>query len=152
MLQHLMGAFRHEDAGKSSSIAYHIENAFIANDLDDVFERVNGMFATIPYRLFENQQEKYYHSLVHILFTYLGIYIHSEVNTSKGSIDAVVQTDTHIYILEFKLDKSADQALEQIQDKGYADKFLNEKKKVLAVGVNFSSKEKKVVEWKTLEL
>ena len=152
MLQHLMGAFRHGESGKSSAIAYDVEEAFIIGDLAQVMELINGIFATIPYQLFENQQEKYYHSLVHILFTYLGIYIESEVNTSKGRADAIVQTDDFAYFIEFKLDKSADTALQQIQEKGYANKYLNSDKKIQAVGINFSSTEKRIVEWKVQEL
>ncbi len=152
MLQHLMGAFRHGESGKSSTIAYYIEEAFNKGDLEEVFDRINNMFASIPYALFEKQQEKYYHSLVHILFTYLGIYIQSEVNTSKGRIDAVVQTDDHIYILEFKLDKSPDLAIQQIQEKGYADKYLDTNKKILAVGVCFGRKEKEIIDWKAVEI
>ena len=85
--------------------------------------------------------------MIHVLFSYLGIYIKSEVNTSKGRADAVVETDTHIFILEFKLDKSAKVAIEQIKDRGYDEQHHRKNKIVKLLGVNFSSKKKCVEGW-----
>ena len=106
------------------------------------------MFASIPYHLFEARNESYYHSLIHILFDYIGIYIQSEVLTNRGRADAVVETDTHVYIIEFKLDKTTMEAIQQIKQRGYDERHLHKSKIVKLVGVNFSSKEKKVEGWK----
>ena len=72
------------------------------------------------------------------------------MNTSDGRIDAVVQTDTHIYILEFKLDESANEAINQIQEKGYAEKYQSLEKQIVGLGINFSSTTKSVEDWKTI--
>lgn len=79
---------------------------------------------------------------------YLGQFIDAEVNTSDGRIDAVVQTETHVYVLAFKLDERADAALDQIREKGYADKYKTLDQEVLALGINFSSESKSVNDWK----
>ena len=110
------------------------------------------MFASIPYQIFEAKKEKYYHSLIHLLFTYLGIFVKSEVNTNKGRMDALVETDTHIYVLEFKLDKSAEEAIEQIKKRGYAEQFAQTNKELIAVGVNFSSTSKNVEAWESQKI
>ncbi|MBV7338128.1 PD-(D/E)XK nuclease domain-containing protein [Chloroflexi bacterium TSY] len=79
-------------------------------------------------------------------------YTDSEVNTNDGRLDCVVQTSTHIYILEFKLDKSADEALQQIKDKGYADKYAADPRPKVLLGINFSGEKKTVDEWKMCEV
>jgi hypothetical protein len=87
--------------------------------------------------------------LIHLVFHYLGLYTESEVNTNDGRLDCVVKTPTHIYVIEFKLDKSADAALKQIRDKGYAEKYRADPREKVLVGVNFSSELKTVDGWKS---
>ncbi len=147
MMQHLIAAFRHDEVSESTIYAYDLEEALKNNDIPLVIDIINSLFASIPYQLFEAEKEKYYHTLIHLLFTYLGIYIQSEVNSSKGRVDALVETQTHIYLLEFKLDKSAAKAIEQIKEKGYAEQHMQKNKKVIALGINFSSKNKCVTDW-----
>ena len=84
-----------------------------------------------------------------MVFQYLGQFIEAEVNTSDGRIDAVVQTDTHVYVLEFKLDESAEEAIQQIQKKGYGEKYQSLEKQIVGFGINFSSTTKSVDDWKT---
>jgi RecB family endonuclease NucS len=73
--------------------------------------------------------------------------IHSEVCTSDGRIDSLVETDSHIYILEYKLNRSAKAALEQVKQKRYYQAYWNTGKPVIGVGVNFSSKTKNIQGW-----
>ena len=149
MLQHLISAFRHDKPSQSTAIAYYVEKGFEEGNLEQVIEYINKMFSTIPYPIFDAKKEKYYHSLIHTLFTYVGLYIKSEVTTSKGRVDAIVEVEERIYILEFKLDKTAQKAIEQIKEKGYAEQFNGSEKQLVAFGINFSSKEKQVNDWKT---
>jgi len=85
------------------------------------------------------------------MIQYLGQFIEAEVHTSDGRIDAVVQTDTQVYVLEFKLDESAEAAIAQIQQKGYTDKYQNLGKQIIGLGINFSSASKNVSDWKIAE-
>jgi PD-(D/E)XK nuclease superfamily len=84
---------------------------------------------------------------VHLYFRYLGLFINSEVHTSDGRMNAVVQTDTHIFIIEFKLDESAAIALQQIKDKKYADKYALDNKPIVSIGINFNSIKKSIDDW-----
>ena len=77
----------------------------------------------------------------------LGQYIESEVNTNDGRLDAVVKTPKYIYILEFKLDKNAQTALDQIKTKGYAEKYYADEREKILIGINFNSELKTVDEW-----
>jgi hypothetical protein len=73
-------------------------------DFETFFDKINSLFASIPHQIFIEKREAYYHSILHIAFTLLGFWVESEVNTSKGRIDTVLQNDTDIFILEFKVE------------------------------------------------
>ncbi len=82
--------------------------------------------------------------MVHLTFSLLGSYIQSEVHSANGRCDALVQTDKYIFALEFKLDKTAEEALQQIEVKEYLAPFAISPQQKIAVGINFSSEHKKV--------
>jgi hypothetical protein len=105
------------------------------------------MLKDVPSHLLDDKGEHFYHALVHLHFRYLGLFMDSEVHTSDGRMDAVVRTPAHIYLLEFKIDQSAEAALAQIRDKGYADKFRLENKPIIGVGICFDAQKKAVREW-----
>ena len=147
MLEVLIERFVGVDAELSAALIIKIRNAFRANDLERVIQILQEVFKKLPYFLHEHYPEKFFHAAIHLLFSYLGIRIHSEVCTSDGRIDSLVETDTHIYILEYKLDQSAQAALEQIKQKRYYQAYWHLGKPVIGVGVNFSSKNKNIEGW-----
>lgn len=151
MLQYLVAGFSHGSYTQTTPIVLHLRKAFLQNDLDKVIRIINGLFKSIPSQIFIRDKEAYCHSVVYLVFQYLGQFIDSEVNTSDGRIDAVVETETHVYVMEFKLDESADAALAQIRQKGYAEKYSSSGKTVLGWGINFSSESKRVEAWKVAE-
>ncbi|MCC5916499.1 MAG: PD-(D/E)XK nuclease domain-containing protein, partial [Cryomorphaceae bacterium] len=111
---------------------------------EDLTEAINQAFAHIPYDLWQKENEHFYHAIVHLLFSLLGVYIHSEVHTKRGRADAEIIFEDHIYCMEFKLDKSAEDAIEQIRERGYLEKHQNSGKKLHLIGINFSSEKKEV--------
>ena len=152
MLAYLIAEMRYDDTLSSTPTVVSLHRAFAANDLEQVIKLVKSIFKTIPSQIFIAKAEHYYHSLTYLVFHYLGLYTESEVNTNDGRLDCVVKTPTHIYVIEFKLDKSADEALQQIKDKGYAEKYRTDPRPKVLVGVNFSSEQKTVAEWKLEDL
>ena len=136
-----------------ASIQVHqLKSAFEQNKLDHIRAIINTLFADLPYSLFETDRktsERFYHSLIHLLFKYLGVYIESEVHTSFGRADSVVQTSTDIYIFEFKHNNSAENALAQIIDKKYADKYRMQGKTIHGIGVNFNFETRSIDSWLT---
>jgi hypothetical protein len=80
----------------------------------------------------------------------LSFYIDVERHTSDGRMDMLMQTKDYIYILEFKMDKSADEALAQIEEKQYAKPFEMDSRKLYKIGVNFSSTTRWIEEWKMI--
>ncbi|MEM8524757.1 MAG: AAA family ATPase [Bacteroidota bacterium] len=147
LLRYLIGAFRYDPAFKSTPIVVKLMEAFVDGNVERIMEIINALFKSIPSHIFIKEKEAYYHSLVYLIFQYLGQFIEAEVHTSDGRIDAVVQTDERIYLLEFKLDQSAEAAMAQIKAKKYEEKYQLASKKTIALGINFSSATKSVEGW-----
>ena len=123
--------------------------AFIATDLDRIKELINSLLAGLPYEAYRKTAEGLFHGLIHFIFQLLGMYIKSEVHSSRGRADAVVETATHVFIFEFKFKKTAEEALQQIKDRKYADKYRAFNKTIIGIGVNFVPEDKEINEWET---
>lgn len=152
MLQHLIGAFSHSSGLTSKPTVVKLRHAFVANDIAQVVKIINSLFKSIPSTIFIKSKEAYYHSVVFLVFQYLGQFIDAEINTSDGRIDAVVQTETVIYVIEFKLDQSAKAAIQQIEKKAYSEKYAASEKSIMALGINFSSASKSIDDWQLTEI
>ena len=121
-------------------------------DYDAFFRRLQSFFADTPYEVIAGQKperdtELHYQNVLFIVFRLIGLYAKVEYHTSNGRIDLVVQTDRYIYIMEFKLNGSAEDALRQIDEKRYALPFANDGRKVFKIGVNFSSETRNIERW-----
>ena len=147
-LAFLLEAYSFVQVNNVSPWAIKLEKALFSKDIPMVIDLVNSMFADIPSHIFDGKSEKYYHSLMHLILQYLGTNIESEVNTNKGRIDTVLKTPQYIYILEFKFDKSAHEALADIYTRGYVQKYAHLGKAIIGVGINFSSIVKGIDDWK----
>ena len=128
-----------------------LRNALRRKDIAEVINIMNATFASLPYDLWLSDKEHFFHAIIHLTFSLLGTYIRSEAHTAQGRCDALVETADHIYAFEFKRDKTAAAALQQIKDKGYLLPYADSKKERIAVGVNFSSETKQVVDWVVAE-
>ena len=144
LTQYLMASYRERSEAVLPTVVDFLD-ALESNDIPQAILHVNTIFSTIPAELWQKENEHFYHALIHLTFVLLGAYVQSEVNSSNGRCDAVLQTDEYIYAFEFKLDKTSEQALQQIEDKGYLKPYAASPKTKIAVGVNFS-KENKCVE------
>ena len=94
------------------------------------------------------KSEATFQTVFYAIFRLLGFNIDAESCTNDGRIDAVVQTDDHIYLFEFKLDDD-DIALSQIKEKAYFKKYLQSSKKITMIGVNFDSEKGQLIDWQT---
>ena len=137
----LLAEYSHSRATKTQPLVFKIKKAFEEGAIELIFEHLNSLFASIPYDIFEESRESYYHSIIFLTFSLLGYYIQAEVHTSKGRIDAVVQNADSIFILEFKIDESAKSALEQIKARDYAQQYQSEQKSIFLIGVACQDKE-----------
>ncbi len=124
-----------------------LNKAFLDNDLERVKTILNSLLAALPYEVYKKQSEGFYHGLLHLIFSYVGVYIESKPHLSNGRADVIVQTPQYIYIFEFKFNKNAEDALQQIKDKDYADKYRATGKPIIGIGVNFNKAKKKIMGW-----
>jgi len=148
MQQHLLLVYQEKYPGNALSPVVAIAKALAVGDIEQVVATLNGAFASIPYDLWQKENEHFYHALVHLTFSLLGAYIRSEVHTARGRCDALVENEHYIYAFEFKLDGSAEAALQQIHEKGYLAPYQGSPKEKVAVGINFSTEQKAVEGWK----
>ena len=112
--------------------------------------RLESLFATQDYQI-AGDAELYFHNAVSLIFQMLGFYTETERHTSDGRMDMVVQTADYIYLFEFKLDKSVEEALAQIEEREYALSFAHDPRKLFKIGVNFSSETRRIQNWKAVE-
>lgn len=115
-------------------------------DYDAFFRRLQSFFADTPYELVRDL-ELHYQNVLFIVFKLIGFYVKAEYHTSEGRIDLILQTDQFVYIMEFKLDGTAEEAIKQINDKHYAQAFNADKRKLYKIGINFSNKTRNIERW-----
>jgi Predicted AAA-ATPase/PD-(D/E)XK nuclease superfamily len=143
-IENLMAAYSHDDLGFGIVYVDKIRQFLERGEIGKVEGILNTIFKSLPYELWQKENEHFYHAIIHLTFTLLGVYVQSEVQTSDGRMDALIMMKDYIYCIEFKLDKSADEAIQQIKDKGYLTPFAHENRKRIAIGLNFSTSTKKV--------
>ena len=119
-------------------------------NFDEGLSILKDFFYQIPYML-NNKEERHYQTIIYVLFTWLGFYNKVEVYTAKGRIDCVLFSDKYIFIIEFKVDESAQIALDQINSLNYASKYQSDGRKIVKMGINLSSAERTINEWKIEE-
>ncbi len=130
----------------TDNLLHKIRRSFLQNQTDKFIEYVNAVFKTIPYSIVE-EKEKYYHSLFYLIIKLIGFNIEAEIKTIDGRIDAVVKTDDNIYMIEFKINQSAQKAIQQIKDKKYALKYADDKRPVTLLGINFDTEKKRIEDY-----
>ncbi len=141
-------------AGKGSeanrSVLFNAYARFCLNaDLPAFIEAVKTFFAGVPYHWeADNRNEHYYHALLYTLLTAFGADIRAEEPSAKGRSDLTLLMPKGIYVMELKYDGSADAALAQINERGYADKYALDGRPITKVGISFDPKERNITEWK----
>lgn len=139
-----------EDTVVSSEI-YNLAEKIKQNDVPSFIQSMQVFFSQIPYEI-HISKESYYQTVFYLILKLLGYFIHVEVHTNIGRVDSVLETSTTIYIIEFKLNGTAQDALDQIEKNAYAAPFLERNKKLILMGIEFNVAEKNISDWKIKEL
>ncbi|PIE68636.1 MAG: hypothetical protein CSA21_06500 [Deltaproteobacteria bacterium] len=112
---------------------------------------MNTSFAAIPYHHYTNNDiaayEGFYASVIFAWLASVQPGLVVEDATNKGRIDMSIETDKTIYLIEYKVDMPGEKALTQIKAKGYAEKYQARGKKIILIGIGFSSQERNVKEF-----
>ena len=148
-IKYLLPYYTPKVQDKSSfSIAQFVKD-IETGDVESFLQRLEDFFATGDYHVMGNL-EIYFQNTIYVLFRLIGFYVEVERRTTRGRIDILMQTPKYVYIMELKINKSADEALKQIEEKDYADVFRRDSRIVYKVGINFNSETKKIDDWKIL--
>ena len=119
-----------------------------AGRAEEFMQRLQSLFSGFPYDSFDLKAlERHYQDIVFIIMTLMGFYTHVEYKTASGRIDLVIETADYIYVLEFKIDRTAREALDQINTKDYLLPFKADGRQLIKIGVNFSSKLRSIEDW-----
>ena len=142
--------FQKED--ESAQLCRLLANSLRKNNLPDFFDRLTSFLASVPYTVrrksTDKEREAYFQLSFYLIMRLVTSFTTSvEYHTSQGRIDCLVSTATDVYIFEFKLDGTVDEALRQIEAKGYAQQFASSGLAIHKIGVNFSSESGTVDSW-----
>ena len=116
------------------------------DDMDSALRRLQTFLSTIPY-CDNTRYEGHYQQMFYIIFSLLGSFVDVEVRTPRGRVDVVLRTKTTLYVMELKLDKTAGEAMEQINLKNYPERFALCGLPVVKVAINFDSERGTIGEW-----
>ena len=124
----------------------HFVQEVRTGNIDAFFTRLRSFFSDTTYELVR-ERELHYSNILYIVFKLMGFYTQVEYHTANGRIDLVLKTNDYIYVMEFKLEGSAEEALAQINEKGYALPFVGDSRKLYKIGVNFSDSTHTIDKW-----
>jgi hypothetical protein len=143
----LLEHYVHVPSNDVNALAVRLPKALAEGDISSVMNNLIPFLAAIPYDI-TIKQEKYYQTVLHLIFRMLGLYCQSEVKIASGRIDTLVEAGDYIYCFEFKLDGTAEEALHQIDSRDYLLPWQGTGKKLVKVGVAFDYKKRNISEWK----
>lgn len=136
--------------GTNSSFVIKFVKAVIADDMEQALTLMRAYLAGVSYRL-SNKTERDVQTIFYLVFSLIGSFIKVEEESAHGRADVVITLPSVVYVMELKFDGSADAALRQIDEKGYLIPYTADGKRLVKVGVNYSSEERTITEWRIEE-
>ena len=138
-------AGRNED--ESESVLRKIRDAVRRGEPDRFLSLLQSFLADIPYDLSKNKPEVYFENNLYIIFKLLGFYVATEYRTSQGRVDIVLSTPKYVYVIELKLNGTAEDAIAQIKDRAYTLPFATADRQVITIGIGFSQQTRNIDRW-----
>ena len=140
----LMPVYTDMDGIELGSIQDRCAEALLAHDVDGFVEAMRDFFANVPYTLTDRGGEQVFQAILYTALRFVGVCVRAEVVTNRGRIDAVIRCPDDVYVIEIKLDRSAQEAMDQIREKGYAEKYRASGRRITLIGMNFSSEKRQI--------
>jgi len=142
----LLGDFVSDVAENNEALIRRLPTSLRKGDIDGAIDAIYWFLESISWEI-SSEKEKYFQTAIYVMLRTLGVDCEAEVSTVCGRVDAVIETAEYVYVIEFKLGESSDAAMGQINDKGYANKWLGGSRRVYKVGVAFDRVVRNIVEW-----
>ncbi len=136
--------------GSNSSFVIKFVKAVIAGNMEEALTLMRAYLSGVSYRL-SNKTERDVQTIFYLVFSLIGSFIKVEEESSHGRADVVITLPSVVNVMELKFDGSADAALKQIDEKGYLVPYTAEGRRLVKVGVNYSSEERTITDWKIEE-
>ena len=138
------------ETDRAVTLTAYLYDSIDRGNMDEALQLLRTFLSTIP-QCDNTDYEGHYQQMLYIIFSLLGFYVDVEVRTPRGRVDVVLRTNTTLYVIELKLDKTADAAMQQIDLKNYPERFALCGLPVVKVGINFDSERRTLGEWKIEE-
>lgn len=159
--RNLVEAFTYKTPSTVGTALLKMQDALDFGQPAIFFQQLRILLSDISYHLQPRKQkaasatfavwEGYFQTIVYLVTSFLGVFVQTEITKHQGRLDLIAETEDFIYLMEFKLDESAEDALQQIADRQYAAAYQNSTKTIFLIGVNFSKEERNIEEWKIEE-
>ncbi|SCH35097.1 Protein of uncharacterised function (DUF1703) [uncultured Bacteroides sp.] len=132
---------------------FDVLDAMRAGNTEKLEPLFTSFLSSIPYSMRrkdnEREKERYFHYTFYLIMKLISVYtVYTEKQQSQGRVDCIVETPQYVYIFEFKLDGTAVEAIEQIENKGYAREYILDGRKIFKIGASFSSETGTISDWK----
>jgi len=154
-LDNLLPAYTSIRTDKTGLSIWEFYEQIEAGDVDGFMQKMKGIISGIPYDTLTEKdlalREQNYQTAVYLVFALMNQFVHTEVHCATGRADCIVEFQDKVYIFEFKLtsNETAENAVKQIKEKGYADKYSGNGKKIIAIGSSFDEEKRTIKDWKT---
>ncbi len=142
-LTHLFGMMTQKRIGAGTRILQRVNQNVNQEHIEGFIKELTALFASIPHQIVIGEREAYYHTVIYLVLSLTGADVRCEESTNTGRIDAVLETEKKIYIMEFKMG-TAQKAMNQIKEKKYYEKYLGRTKEIILVGVGFDSQKRNI--------
>ncbi|MEM1119269.1 MAG: AAA family ATPase, partial [Bacteroidota bacterium] len=163
-IYNLLEAFTFQSHTIVGAALIKMEKGLQKGNVQTFIDQLKVLFSDMAYQLLpkskkhlsqeDDQQnfkawEGYFHSVIYLITAFMGLQVQSEIAKHKGRLDLVAQTENFIYLMEFKLDEPATDAIAQIKNREYAAAYEQSDKTVILVGINFSKENRNVDDWES---
>ena len=146
LMESLLPNYVYDRAGEWKPILGDMSLLIRKDNLDEALKILQDFLASIP-QCNNTNYEGHYQQMLYVIFTLLGYYVELEVRTADGRIDVVMRTANTLYLMELKINSTADAAMKQIEEKDYCKRFSRINQRVAKVGINFSTDKHTITEW-----
>ena len=146
LMESLLPNYVYDRAGEWKPILGDMSLLIREDKIDDALKILQDFLSSIP-QCNNTNYEGHYQQMLYVIFTLLGYYVDVEVHTADGRIDVVMRTSNTLYLMELKINQSAETAQKQIDDKEYIKRFVHYKLPIVTVAINFSTEKHTITGW-----
>jgi hypothetical protein len=158
LLKNLLPLFSNANPGDTANAALRASTALREGDIDCSMNNLRSLLKSIPYgktepKILQDMEatEEHYQKFFILYFRMMCDLVHAEVRNSTGATDVTITTPNYVYVVELKINSTPEMALKQIDEKGYAVPYMEGRRAVYKIGVNFSTETRTISEWKVIE-